>query len=267
MKNDPRLAAFKDLLDIMDELREKCPWDRKQTFETLRKLTIEETYELADAVTDKDLDGIKNELGDLMLHIVFYSKLGSEKGKFNIADVLTSINKKLIERHPHVFGDVKINDDKDVLENWEKIKLSNGSRSVLNGIPNSLPAIIKAYRLQEKVRGVGFDWPERSDAWEKINEELSEVKVELSKLNDDKISQNKELAENEFGDLLFSIINMARLYDIDPENSLERTNKKFIKRFRQMELIIKQSGKKIENLTLEEMNKIWEEVKKKEKSD
>ena len=266
MKKDSRLAAFKELLDIMDELREKCPWDRKQTFESLRKLTIEETYELADAILKKNLTEIKEELGDLMLHIVFYAKLGSENETFNMTDILNSINKKLITRHPHVFGDTKVVDEEDVMQNWEKIKLRNGKKSVLDGIPKSLPALIKANRLQEKVHGVGFDWKDRSEVWEKINEEIDEVKEELLKLSEKEIKDNrgKEKLEGEIGDLLFSIINAARLYGIDPENSLERTNRKFIFRFQQMEKNIKQQGKILEYLSLDEMNRIWEDVKKEE---
>jgi len=266
MIKDSRLTAFKELLDIMDELREKCPWDRKQTFESLRKLTIEETYELADAILKKNPVEIKDELGDLMLHIVFYAKLGSENGTFNMTDILNSINKKLITRHPHVFGDTKVADEEEVLENWEKIKLRNGKKSVLGGIPKSLPALIKANRLQEKVHGVGFDWKDRSEIWGKINEEIGEIKEELLKLSEKEIKENggKEKLEGELGDLLFSIINAARLYGIDPENSLERTNKKFISRFQQMEKIIRQQGKKLEYLSLDEMNRIWEEVKKEE---
>ena len=266
MIKDSRLTAFKELLDIMDELREKCPWDRKQTFESLRKLTIEETYELADAILKKNPAEIKDELGDLMLHIVFYAKLGSENGTFNMTDILNSINKKLITRHPHVFGDTKVADEEEVLKNWEKIKLRNGKKSVLGGIPKSLPALIKANRLQEKVHGVGFDWKDRSEIWGKINEEIGEIKEELLKLSEKEIKENggKEKLEGELGDLLFSIINAARLYGIDPENSLERTNKKFISRFQQMEKIIRQQGKKLEYLSLDEMNRIWEEVKKEE---
>ncbi|MBE9509832.1 MAG: nucleoside triphosphate pyrophosphohydrolase [Bacteroidetes bacterium] len=266
MKKDSRLAAFKELLDIMDELREKCPWDRKQTFESLRKLTIEETYELADAILKKNPAEIKDELGDLMLHIAFYAKLGSENGTFNMTDILNSINKKLITRHPHVFGNTKVADEEEVMENWEKIKLRNGKKSVLDGIPKSLPSLIKANRLQEKVHGVGFDWEDRSEIWEKINEEIGEVREELLKLSEKEIKEygGKEKLEEEIGDLLFSIINAARLYGIDPENSLERTNNKFKYRFQQMEMIIKQQGKKLEYLSLDEMNRIWEEVKKDE---
>lgn len=267
MKKDPRLTAFKELLDIMDKLREKCPWDREQTFESLRKLTIEETYELADAILKKNMEEVKDELGDLMLHIVFYAKLGSENGTFNITDVLNSINKKLVNRHPHVFGDIEVSDAEEVKENWEKIKLREGKKSVLEGVPKSLPALVKANRLQEKVRGVGFDWKDRSEIWEKINEEMGEVKEELLKLSEENVKQNngKENLEGEFGDLFFSLINAARLYGIDPENSLERTNQKFIYRFQQLEMIIKQQGKKLEHLSLNEMNKIWKEVKKEEK--
>ena len=266
MKKDSRLAAFKELLDIMDELREKCPWDRKQTFESLRKLTIEETYELADAILKKNPAEIKDELGDLMLHIAFYAKLGSENGTFNMTDILNSINEKLVTRHPHVFGDTMVADEEDVMENWEKIKLRNGKKSVLDGIPKSLPSLIKANRLQEKVHGVGFDWEDRSEIWEKINEEIGEVKEELLKLSEKEIKEygGKEKLEEEIGDLLFSIINAARLYGIDPENSLERTNQKFINRFQKMEMIIKQQGKQLEYISLDEMNRIWENVKKKE---
>jgi len=266
MEKDSRLAAFKELLDIMDELREKCPWDRKQTFESLRKLTIEETYELADAILKNNPVEIKDELGDLMLHIAFYAKLGSETGTFNMTDILNSINEKLVTRHPHVFGDIEVADEEDVKKNWEKIKLSNGKKSVLDGIPKSLPSLIKANRLQEKVHGVGFDWEDRSGVWGKINEELDEVKEELLKLSEQEIKEygGKEKLEEEIGDLLSSIINAARLYGIDPENSLERTNQKFISRFQQMEIIIKQQGKKLEYLSLDEMNRIWEEVKKKD---
>lgn len=266
MKKDTRLTAFKELLDIMDKLREKCPWDREQTFESLRKLTIEETYELADAILKKNLEEVKDELGDLMLHIVFYAKLGSENGTFNITDVLNSINKKLVNRHPHVFGDIEVSDAEEVKENWEKIKLREGKKSVLEGIPKSLPALVKANRLQEKVRGVGFDWKDRSEIWEKINEEMGEVKEELLKLSEENIKENdgKEKLEGEFGDLFFSLINAARLYGIDPENSLERTNQKFIRRFRQMEIIVAQQGKKLEDLSLPEMDRVWKQVKKEE---
>jgi len=249
---------FKRLLDIIDELREKCPWDMKQTNESLRKLTIEETYELADAISSGSDEGIKNELGDLMLHIVFYAKIGSEKGKFDMKDVLEGINKKLIYRHPHVFSDVKVTRGAtEVEENWEqlKIKENKGYKPVLSGVPGSLPAIIKANRIQEKVRGVGFDWEKREQIWDKVLEEISELKEEVAKRDTERI-------ESELGDVLFSIINASRLYGIDPEAALEKTNRKFIKRFNYLENETLKKGISLHDMSLDEMNVIWEEAKK-----
>jgi XTP/dITP diphosphohydrolase len=251
------LEQFNRLLDIIEELREKCPWDRKQTNESLRKLTIEETYELADAVFSGNDDGIRNELGDMMLHIVFYAKIGSEKGKFTMADVLEGINKKLIYRHPHVFGDVKVKGASEVEENWEKLKIreENGYKPVLSGVPSSLPAVVKANRIQEKVRGVGFDWEKREQIWDKVAEELNELKEEID-------NHNQECIEAELGDVLFSIINASRLYGIDPEAALEKTNRKFIKRFNYLENETLKKGRSLHDMTLDEMNVIWEEAKK-----
>ena len=250
------LEAFNRLLEIMDELREKCPWDKKQTIESLRTLTIEETYELADAIIKNDLNELKKELGDLLLHIVFYAKIGSEKNEFDITDVINGINNKLVNRHPHVFGDVKVQDSREVEENWEAIKLKEKDRdnSVLSGVPESLPALVKANRIQQKVRGVGFDWDKRSQIWDKVKEELSELQYEVE-------SEDQEKIEAEFGDLLFSLINAARLYDIDPETALERTNKKFIKRFNFLEEQTLKKGISLKDMSLDEMNVIWEAAK------
>jgi len=251
------LAEFNRLLNIIDELRVKCPWDMKQTNESLRKLTIEETYELADAIFSENDESIKNELGDLMLHIVFYAKIGSEKGSFDITEVLEGINSKLTYRHPHVFGDVKVNGASEVEENWEQLKINenNGYKAVLSGVPSSLPAIIKANRIQEKVRGVGFDWEKREQIWDKVLEEIKELKAEIDSLNRDTI-------ESELGDVLFSIINASRLYGIDPEAALEKTNRKFIKRFNHLEKETLRKGVSLHNMSLDEMNIIWEEAKK-----
>ena len=245
------------LMDILDELRTKCPWDKKQTFETLRKLTIEETFELADAISSKSDAEIRNELGDLMLHIVFYAKIGSERGTFSMADILEGINKKLIYRHPHVFGDVEVADARQVEDNWEKLKMKENSeyKPVLSGVPSSMPAIIKANRIQEKVRGVGFDWEEKEQIWDKVQEELSELREEIEKLDTEKI-------EAELGDVMFSIINASRLYGIDPEAALEKTNRKFIKRFNYLEKETLAKGRSLHDMTLDEMNVIWEEAKK-----
>jgi len=251
-----KLAAFERLLTIMDELRGQCPWDKKQTLESLRYLTIEETYELSDAILEKDMDEIKKELGDLMLHLVFYAKIGSETGHFDIADVLNSISEKLIRRHPHIYGDVKVNNAEDVKNNWEKIKLQEKDRdSVLTGVPNSLPAMVKAYRMQEKVRGVGFDWNTAEQVWEKVNEEIAELQHEIAVGDDEK-------KEKEFGDLLFSLVNYARFIGVNPEDALERTNKKFVQRFRYIEQQSKKHGKSLKNMTLEEMDVFWDEAKK-----
>jgi XTP/dITP diphosphohydrolase len=251
-----KAAAFVRLLEIMDELREKCPWDREQTFDSLRNLTIEETYELADAIIEKDAVGIKKELGDLMLHIVFYSKIASETGQFDITDVINSICQKLIYRHPHVFGTTQVSGANEVVQNWEQIKLSEkeGNKTVLSGVPKSLSALIKANRIQEKVKAVGFDWEERSQVWDKVQEELTELQNEIQVGNADKI-------EAEFGDLFFSIVNAARLFNVDPETALERTNKKFIKRFGYLENKTIKHGRSLKSMTLDEMNEIWEEAK------
>lgn len=250
-----QLEAFNRLLDIMDDLREKCPWDKKQTLESLRHLTIEETYELADAILDNDLEEIKKELGDLLLHIVFYAKIGSEKKAFDIADVATSISEKLIDRHPHIYGDVEVKDEKEVKENWEKLKLKEGKKSVLEGVPRSLPAMIKANRIQDKVAGVGFDWEKPEQVWEKVQEELGELNEELA-------TNNQEKIEKEFGDVLFSMVNYARFIGVNPENALEKTNKKFIERFQYLEQAAKKVGKSLHDMSLAEMDVFWEESKK-----
>ena len=247
--------AIDRLLSIMDELREKCPWDRKQTLESLRYLTIEEMYELSDAIIQHDLNEIKKELGDIMLHIVFYSKIGSELGAFDFADVVNTLCDKLELRHPHVFGDVKVENSEDVKNNWEKIKLTEGRKSVLEGVPHSLPAMVKAYRIQEKVSGVGFDWNNVSEVLEKVKEEIEEFKTEQQQ-------KNTEAMEEEFGDVLFALINYARFLDINPEDALERTNRKFIKRFQYMENQINKQKKSISSLDLEQMDVFWEESKK-----
>lgn len=251
-----QLQAFDRLLSIMDELREKCPWDKKQTMESLRHLTIEETYELGDAILDNDLDEVKNELGDLLLHIVFYAKIGSETNHFDMADVCNDICEKLISRHPHIYGDVVVADEEDVKRNWENLKLKEGKTSVLEGVPKSLPALVKANRIQDKVAGVGFDWEEPRQVFEKLQEELNELQHEVSE-------NNREKIEAEFGDVLFSMINYARFLKVDPENALERTNKKFIKRFQYLESKAKELGKSLKEMTLTEMDVYWEEAKKK----
>ena len=252
---EAKLEAFGRLLDIMDTLREECPWDRKQTLETLRHLTIEETYELADAIEGNDLQEIKKELGDLMLHMVFYSKIGSEKGAFDVADVLNAVCEKLIHRHPHIYGDVEANTEEEVKANWEAIKLKEkGTSSVLQGVPRGLPALVKAIRIGDKARGAGFDWDKPEDVWGKIKEELAEFE-------ESQLSKNQEDIEGEFGDLLFSLINFARLSEIDPELALERTNKKFIFRFSYMEQKAKEIGKSLYIMSLEEMEKLWVEAK------
>jgi XTP/dITP diphosphohydrolase len=250
---DNRLQAFQRLLDIMDDLREKCPWDQKQTLESLRHLTIEETYELADAITDNDLDSLKGEIGDLFLHMVFYCKIGDEKGAFDVTSVLNGICEKLISRHPHIYGDAKLDSEEEVKANWEKLKLKEGKKSVLEGVPNSLPSLVKAIRIQEKVRGVGFDWNNQDEVWNKVLEELAEFEAE--KL------QKSENREEEFGDLMFSLINYARFVDINPENALSKTNSKFIKRFQLMELLIQNDNLIINELNLEQMDVYWERAK------
>lgn len=248
--------AFERLLTVMNELREKCPWDKKQTMDSLRYLTIEELYELSDAILEKNKNEIKKELGDILLHIVFYAKIASETNDFTITDVINSLCDKLIERHPHIYGDVTVNNEEDVKQNWEKIKLKEGNKSVLSGVPKSLPALVKSMRIQEKARGVGFDWENKNQVWEKVLEEIQEFKSEIDHSNPD-----KEKIENEFGDVLFSLINYARFNNINPEDALERTNKKFIHRFQYMEEKIKASGKTISDCKLEEMDKYWKEAK------
>jgi MazG family protein len=245
---------FEGLIKIMDELREKCPWDRKQTVQSLRQLTIEETYELADAITDEDWKGIKEELGDLLLHIVFYSKIGREQGRFTLEEVIHAISEKLISRHPHIYGDVKVNDEEDVKKNWENLKLKEGKTSVLSGVPRSLPATVKAMRLQEKARQVGFEWENKEQVWQKVEEEIGELKDVVD-------TGQKRKTEEEFGDLIFSLINYARFLQIDAENALERTNKKFIHRFTQMEQQALSGGKDLKKMSLEEMDAIWNSIK------
>lgn len=255
-----KLLAFDRLLTIMDELREQCPWDKKQTMDTLRHLTIEETYELSDAILEKDLPEIKKELGDIMLHLVFYSKIASETGEFDVADVLHAICDKLVSRHPHIYGDVIAETEEEVKRNWEQLKLKEGNKSVLGGVPQSLPALVKSMRIQEKARGVGFDWEEKSQVWAKVEEEMGEFKEMFDVENDQAI--DKEKAEGEFGDLLFSLVNYARFIDINPETALERTNKKFIKRFQYLEEKAKEANKNLKDMTLAEMDIFWEEAKK-----
>ncbi len=249
-----QLKAFDRLLTIMDELREQCPWDKKQTMETLRHLTIEETYELGDAILDNDLEEVKKELGDVLLHIVFYSKIGSETNHFDMADVCNSICEKLISRHPHIYSDVKVENEDDVKRNWENLKLKEGKTSVLQGVPKSLPALVKANRIQEKVAGVGFDWEQPNQVWEKVEEELNEFKAEVK-------NGNADAMESEFGDVLFSMVNYARFLKINPENALERTNKKFSKRFQYLESKAKSLNKPLKEMTLAEMDVFWEEAK------
>ncbi|QQS50590.1 MAG: nucleoside triphosphate pyrophosphohydrolase [Bacteroidota bacterium] len=256
---EEKLESFRKLLEIMDDLRVKCPWDREQTMESIRNLTIEETYELADAILQGDYQHIKKELGDLLLHIVFYSKIASETDKFDIKDVIDSLCQKLIFRHPHVFGDVDVqNDSRRVVENWEELKQKEGNKSVLSGVPGNLPALIKANRIQEKVRAVGFDWEKREQIWEKVHEELNELMAEI-KVN------NQENIEKEFGDLLFSVVNAARLYKVDPETALERTNLKFMDRFNYLEQHTIKKGRSLKKMSLDEMNLIWEDAKKYDK--
>ncbi len=249
-----KLKAFERLLIIMDELRTQCPWDKKQTIQTLRHLTIEETYELADAILDENMQDIKEEIGDIMLHMVFYSRIASETNDFDIADALNSVCDKLIERHPHIYGDVVAESEEEVKRNWEKIKLKSGKKSVLEGVPNSLPALVKASRIQEKARGIGFDWDDKEQVWEKVQEEIQELKVEIDS-DSDKI-------EDEFGDVLFSLINYARFIGVNPESALERTNKKFIKRFQYLENESSKDGKILSDMSLEEMDEYWEKAKK-----
>lgn len=254
---EKKLQAFERLLTIMNELREKCPWDRKQTMDSLRYLSIEELYELSDAILEKDYDEIKKELGDIMLHLVFYAKIASEENHFDIADVLNAVCDKLIQRHPHIYGDISVQDEEEVKRNWEAIKLKEGKKSVLQGVPKSLPAVVKAHRIQEKAKGVGFEWSNKEDVWKKVVEEMEEFKAESE------IPDNHEKLEEEFGDLLFSLINYARFININPEDALERTNKKFIRRFQYMEEHAEKDGRKLNEMTLEEMDVYWERAKMK----
>ena len=251
---DERLVAFERLLNIMDDLRAKCPWDKKQTMQSLRHLTIEETYELGDAILNNDLQEVKKELGDLLLHIVFYAKIGSETNSFNIADVANGVCEKLIERHPHIYGDVQVNNEEDVKRNWEKIKLKEGNKSVLGGVPKSLPALVKATRIQDKAAGVGFDWDNINDVFAKIKEEIDELHAEVK-------AQKQSNIESEFGDVLFSLINYARFLKVNPEDALERTNRKFIARFQYLEEKATAQGKSLKDMTLQEMETYWQEAK------
>jgi len=248
-------AAFTRLVNIMNDLREKCPWDRKQTIQSLRQMTIEETYELADAITENDWAGIREELGDLLLHIVFYAKIGSEQNQFGLVEMIDGICDKLIYRHPHIYGDVKVQDDEEVKRNWEQLKLKEGKTSVLGGVPVSLPATVKAMRLQEKAKQVGFEWDNKEQVWEKVEEEMQELREAIA-------GGSQEKTEEEFGDLVFSLINYARFLQVDAENALERTNKKFIHRFTSMERIALESGRQLNEMSLQEMDAIWNQIKK-----
>ena len=253
---DNKLKAFERLLIIMDELREQCPWDKKQTMDSLRYLTIEELYELSDAILDKDMPEIKKELGDILLHIVFYARIASETNNFDIADVINSVCDKLVHRHPHIYADVKVEDAKEVKANWERLKLKEGNKSVLEGVPKSLPAIVKAFRIQEKVRGIGFDWDNKAQVWEKVLEEIEELKAEVKKGDTDRI-------QSEFGDVLFALTNYARFIDVNPEDALERTNKRFIKRFQIMEKLIDKENLSLYQMNLEQMDIYWKKAKNK----
>ncbi len=250
---DNRLIAFERLLNIMDDLREKCPWDKKQTFESLRHLTIEEVYELGDAILSSDMEGLEGELGDVFMHLVFYSVIGREKGVFDITSVLNKVCDKLVDRHPHVYGDMALQSEEEVKANWEKLKLKEGKKSVLEGVPNGLPALVKAQRIQEKVKGIGFEWELAADVWEKVEEEIEELKVE--------VAANSSLKEEEYGDLLFALVNYARFIDVNPENALEKANQKFKKRFQLMEDFILEDGKSISDLNLDQMDVYWDKVK------
>lgn len=254
MEMKPELAAFGRLLDIMDELREKCPWDKEQTMESIRHLTIEETYELSDAILKEDLTEIKKELGDILLHIVFYARIGREKEAFNITDIINSLNEKLIRRHPHVYGETSVENSSQVKTNWEQIKMTEGKESALSGVPDSLPSLLKAYRIQDKARGVGFDWERPEQVLEKVHEELEELKKEVN-------DGNMQKAEDELGDLIFSLINYARFLKINPEDALSKTNNKFIFRFKHLEKRAKEQGKTLKDMTLAEMDVYWEEAK------
>lgn len=262
MNRENEIKAFVRLLDVMDELRERCPWDRKQTMESLRPLTIEETYELSDSIMEGDYKSVSKELGDLMLHMVFYAKIGKEKGLFDIADVMNLICDKLIFRHPHVFGDVEVSGAGEVIQNWEQLKRreKDGNKTILSGVPSSLPSLVKAYRVQDKVRAVGFDWSERSDVWSKVREEIAEFEAE-ARVEGGQDGLKNDRMEREFGDLLFSLVNAARLYDINPDTALERTNMKFIRRFGYLEKWAAENGRSIKEMSLEEMDRVWEESK------
>lgn len=251
---EQKLEAFSQLLDIMDDLREKCPWDQKQTLQSLRHLTLEEVYELSDALLDEDMQEIKKELGDVLLHLIFYAKIGSEKGSFDIADVINSLNEKLIFRHPHIYGDVEVKDEEEVKQNWEKLKLKEGNKSVLSGVTKGTPSLIKAYRIQDKVKGIGFEFANAEDAWKKVDEELAEFHAET----------DLDKKEQELGDVFFSLVNYARISGINPDTALERTNNKFINRFQQMENLALEKNLNLADLTLEKMDDFWEEAKKKE---
>ena len=258
--NEELAQAFLRLVKIMDELREQCPWDKKQTIQTLRSLTIEETYELADSIADEDWKGIKEELGDILLHILFYSRIGKEQDQFLLIDVINNICSKLIHRHPHIYGDVKVQDEEEVKQNWEKLKLKEGKKSILSGVPRALPSVVKALRLQEKAKQVGFEWDAREQVWEKVHEEMGELQEAVQQ-------NNKDQMENELGDLLFSIVNYARFLDVDPETALERTNKKFIARFTKMEQQAISEGKPLAEMSLAEMDAIWNSIKKQKEAD
>ena len=251
---EQKLEAFSQLLDIMDDLREKCPWDQKQTLQSLRHLTLEEVYELSDALLEEDMQEIKKELGDVLLHLIFYAKIGSEKGSFDIADVINSLNEKLIFRHPHIYGDVEVKDEEEVKQNWEKLKLKEGNKSVLSGVTKGTPSLIKAYRIQDKVKGIGFEFANAEDAWKKVDEELAEFHAET----------DLDKKEQELGDVFFSLVNYARISGINPDTALERTNNKFINRFQQMERLALDKNLLLADLTLEKMDELWEEAKKKE---
>lgn len=246
-----KMEAFGRLLDIMDDLREKCPWDKKQTLQSLRHLTLEETYELSDAILNEDLQEIKKEIGDVLLHLVFYAKIGSEKGSFDMADVINSLNEKLIFRHPHIYGDTQVKDEQEVKENWEKLKLKEGNASILSGVPKGLPSLIKAYRMQDKVKGIGFDFPNETEAWKKVEEELQELKQET----------DPQKKEEELGDVLFSIINYARIAGFNPDTALEKTNAKFISRFQKMEQVAKEKNISLSELSLNQLDRLWEQAK------
>lgn len=259
---DATTQAFQRLIGIMDNLREKCPWDRKQTIDTLRPMTIEETYELADAITEKDWKGIREELGDLLLHIVFYAKIGTEQCQFSLEEVINGICEKLISRHPHIYGDVVVKDEEDVKKNWEKLKLKEGKTSVLSGVPKGLPSMVKAMRLQEKAKQVGFEWDTREQVWDKVNEEINELTEAIEARDNLATEENNVKVEEELGDVFFSLVNYARFLRVDAEQSLERTNKKFISRFMEMEAIAMQQGKDLQQMTLAEMDELWNTIKR-----